>query len=401
MRRPPCTTSRSSQPARPRTRWTSGAPRSISARVQATISATSARAPALSSPASSDARRHAVARAHRRAGRRAGPRRRVHRQVLPEVGQLQRGADRIRLAAARRLRRRRTGGAAGGRPGWPNAGSSRATRRGRRTRGCTTSWRKALSRSVSSGRGRRCRRIASASGSKTPRQRGDGGAAGCDGVQVGLEGGEVDEALRGRRQAFVGQIVGGARIGVDRPDRGAQRGRAQPGRDGKVLVVVHAHRSALSMLAAAGAGVSCRRAAIRRPWWVSRRQEPSCSPTAEGDGRAFVTLKYRADRIATDWSRRRGTAVLLTFARVAKLVDAPGLGPDASDGVGVRVPPRAPATKAETRIMAVTVETLEKLERRITLTLPAETIKPRGRRRACASSRAPSRQRVSARARCR
>ena len=32
----------------------------------------------------------------------------------------------------------------------------------------------------------------------------------------------------------------------------------------------------------------------------------------------------------------------LFYARVAKLVDAPGLGPDASNGVGVRVPPRAP-----------------------------------------------------------
>ena len=30
------------------------------------------------------------------------------------------------------------------------------------------------------------------------------------------------------------------------------------------------------------------------------------------------------------------------FARVAKLVDAPGLGPDGSNTVGVRVPPRAP-----------------------------------------------------------
>jgi hypothetical protein len=30
------------------------------------------------------------------------------------------------------------------------------------------------------------------------------------------------------------------------------------------------------------------------------------------------------------------------FARVAKLVDAPGLGPDAGNSVGVRVPPRAP-----------------------------------------------------------
>jgi hypothetical protein len=29
-------------------------------------------------------------------------------------------------------------------------------------------------------------------------------------------------------------------------------------------------------------------------------------------------------------------------ARVAKLVDAPGLGPDGSNTVGVRVPPRAP-----------------------------------------------------------
>jgi hypothetical protein len=34
-------------------------------------------------------------------------------------------------------------------------------------------------------------------------------------------------------------------------------------------------------------------------------------------------------------------------ARVAKLVDAPGLGPDASNGVGVRVPPRAPHTETD------------------------------------------------------
>lgn len=36
-------------------------------------------------------------------------------------------------------------------------------------------------------------------------------------------------------------------------------------------------------------------------------------------------------------------------ARVAKLVDAPGLGPDASNGVRVRVPPRAPETLLEER----------------------------------------------------
>ena len=34
--------------------------------------------------------------------------------------------------------------------------------------------------------------------------------------------------------------------------------------------------------------------------------------------------------------------ILFFSARVAKLVDAPGLGPDAGNSVGVRVPPRAP-----------------------------------------------------------
>jgi hypothetical protein len=33
---------------------------------------------------------------------------------------------------------------------------------------------------------------------------------------------------------------------------------------------------------------------------------------------------------------------LRIFARMAKLVDAPGLGPDARNGVGVRVPLLAP-----------------------------------------------------------
>jgi hypothetical protein len=37
--------------------------------------------------------------------------------------------------------------------------------------------------------------------------------------------------------------------------------------------------------------------------------------------------------------------LFVVSARVAKLVDAPGLGPDASNGVGVRVPPRAPPNK--------------------------------------------------------
>jgi hypothetical protein len=65
-----------------------------------------------------------------------------------------------------------------------------------------------------------------------------------------------------------------------------------------------------------------------------------------------------------------GPAQRLFTARVAKLVDAPGLGPDAFTGVPVRVRPRAPASELsialQRDIMAVQVETLEKLERRIT-----------------------------------
>src|SRR5206468_7443376 len=59
-------------------------------------------------------------------------------------------------------------------------------------------------------------------------------------------------------------------------------------------------------------------------------------------------LKYAVYR-NSEGVAEGGPVVLLTLApaRVAKLVDAPGLGPDASDGVGVRVPPRAPATKPE------------------------------------------------------
>jgi trigger factor len=72
---------------------------------------------------------------------------------------------------------------------------------------------------------------------------------------------------------------------------------------------------------------------------------------------------------------------------VAKLVDAPGLGPDARNGVGVRVPPRAPVLtglmvnaqasappERTHHTMSLQVETLEKLERRLTLAVPSSTI---------------------------
>ena len=58
---------------------------------------------------------------------------------------------------------------------------------------------------------------------------------------------------RRRGVAFVGDVVGGAREAVDRRDRRAQRRRAQQRGDGKVLVVVDAHRPRLSMAAAADA----------------------------------------------------------------------------------------------------------------------------------------------------
>ena len=53
------------------------------------------------------------------------------------------------------------------------------------------------------------------------------------------------------------------------------------------------------------------------------------------------------------------------------MVDAPGLGPDASNGVGVRVPLLAPQIfYIWTIFMAIAVETLDKLERRITISFP-------------------------------
>jgi hypothetical protein len=60
----------------------------------------------------------------------------VHAQVLPEVDQLQRGADGVGTLQRRRVVSCRTGAAAGGRPGWPSGGSSPAAPRGRGRAGC-------------------------------------------------------------------------------------------------------------------------------------------------------------------------------------------------------------------------------------------------------------------------
>ncbi len=70
------------------------------------------------------------------------------------------------------------------------------------------------------------------------------------------------------------------------------------------------------------------------------------------------------------------------------MVDAPGLGPDASNGVGVRVPLLAPQTLyIWTIFMATAVETLEKLERRITLTFPISEMQPEIEKRLKARAR--------------
>ena len=64
---------------------------------------------------------------------------------------------------------------------------------------------------------------------------------------------------------------------------------------------------------------------------------------------AWFRVKRRAGKLAgfpgkSLEGRKRPAVLRHPPARVAKLVDAPGLGPDAFTGVWVRVPPRAPAT---------------------------------------------------------
>ena len=64
----------------------------------------------------------------------------------------------------------------------------------------------------------------------------------------------------------------------------------------------------------------------------------------------------------------------LIVARVAKLVDAPGLGPDASNGVGVRVPPLAPTILIGNPMSEIQIEKLEGLARKVSFVLPFSSI---------------------------
>ena len=145
-------------------------------------------------------------------------------------------------------RRRRTDAAAGGRPGWPSGGSSRAARRGRRSACLHDVLREGVEQvgeqRRAAGDGARSPRPAG----RTPRASAATAArparprAGRRGRRPGRRG-----ARAGRRVAFVGDVVGGAREAIDRGDRRAQPRRAQPGGDREVLVVVDAHRRRFSM----------------------------------------------------------------------------------------------------------------------------------------------------------
>ncbi len=63
-------------------------------------------------------------------------------------------------------------------------------------------------------------------------------------------------------------------------------------------------------------------------------------------GRGFLT-RLQAGRTSG------GRTAACPAARVAKLVDAPGLGPDARKGVGVRVPSLAPLLKAKNPVKSL------------------------------------------------
>ena len=153
----------------------------------------------------------------------------VDAEVLPEIRQLKRRADRVRCRRACRCRRR-TGAAASDRSGSPNGGSSRAARRGRRSACFTTSCSKASSRSVE----HRDRQVACRSSGPVRaerRPRASVRTAGCRRRSAPGRRGtrpRSASALCGARIAFVGDVVGGAGEAVDRRYGRSQRRRAQP-----------------------------------------------------------------------------------------------------------------------------------------------------------------------------
>ena len=245
MRSPPWTTKRSSQPARPRDR----------------LRQRRAREHQLARPGDElgDQRADPVAVAQReqivdrdavalRVGRRHvdAAARCVAADVLPEIRELERAADRVgarerdRVVDAVKVKQQaadRVGRAAtvveqpravgvAGLHGVGREGVEQVReKRGRQTVSCD-------------GAGQRSEHLGPAG-----RRRGSRG----DGEQVGAERGEVGDARFRCRIAFVGDVVGRAREAVDRADRRTQLRRAEPGGNRELLVMIDAHRVRFSM----------------------------------------------------------------------------------------------------------------------------------------------------------
>ncbi len=172
--------------------------------------------------------------------------RRVDAEVLPEIGELERAADRVRLRqrrgvadavqmqqqAADRVRRASAVVEQLGTIGVPCLDG--VLREGIEEIG--------EQRCRESVLGKRARERSEHLGPARRRRLPD-----RDRVQVGAEGGEVGETRFGRRVAFVGDVVGRAREAVDRDDRRTKLRRAEPGGHREVFIVIDAHRLGFSM----------------------------------------------------------------------------------------------------------------------------------------------------------
>ena len=129
-------------------------------------------------------------------------------------------------------------------------------------------------------------------------------------VEFAIEGLQGGQPVSGWSIALVGEVVGGAGEAVDGAHGRPQAARHQHRRDGKVFVVADPHALKLARACAV-------------------------------PGRRLASIKLRR-LMSKARSETRHRASTGAIAKVAKLVDAPGLGPDAFTGVGVRVPPFAP-----------------------------------------------------------
>ena len=136
----------------------------------------------------------------------------VDRHVLPEVGELQSGADRVAGGEVGRASAPGTAQAAAGRPGRPSGGSSRASVAKSAYRVVVTSWVNADSRSWNGANGRSWARIAAASAGK-------GGSAGVS-----------PRSIASSACAEAGQRGDALRRAARRPRRPGRRRRARTGR---------------------------------------------------------------------------------------------------------------------------------------------------------------------------